>query len=82
MGFIGDKLENMVPAPAGEATARAIYTTEDGILICYGTTKPTDGTAGYATGCIFIHTDGTNGSSIYFNDGSNTSCDFDTSTFA
>ena len=82
MGLIGYDLENMVPSPAGAATPRALLTSEDGILLCYGTTKPTDGDAGYATGCIFIHTDGTNGSSIYFNDGSATSCDFDTSTFA
>ena len=82
MGMLGYKLENMVPSPAGEATPRALLTSEDGILLAYGITVPSDATAGYATGCIFIHTDGGNGTSIYFNDGSATSCDFDTSTFA
>ena len=41
-----------------------------------GTTVPTDGTAGYGKGCIFIDTDGGIGSTLYVNEGSNTSCDF------
>lgn len=53
MGLIAHDLENMVPAPAGTATPRALLTSEDGILFAYGTTVPTG--AGYATGCIFIH---------------------------
>jgi hypothetical protein len=77
MGLLGYKLENMVPSPAGEATARALITTEDGILLCYGTTKPTDGTAGYCVGCLFVHVDGSAGSVLYLNEGSVTSCDFD-----
>jgi len=41
-----------------------------------GATVPTDGTAGYAVGCIFIHTDGTVNTTLYINEGSATSCDF------
>ena len=50
-------LHSMIPAPAGESAPRVIYKSEDGILDCYGTTVPTDGTDGYAVGCIFRHTD-------------------------
>lgn len=47
------------------------------VLICTGTTKPTNGSSGYAKGCIFIDTNvetGTTG--FYTNDGTNTSCSF------
>ena len=80
MGLIGYDLENMVPMPVGEDTPRAIFTSEDGILLCYGKVVPTG--AGYATGCIFIHTDGTGGSATYFNEGTATTADFDTASFS
>jgi hypothetical protein len=41
-----------------------------------GDTVPTDGTAGYATGCTFRKTDGAAGSSFYVNQGTNESCAF------
>ena len=47
-----------------------------GIMKAMGTTVPTDGTAGYGKGCIFIDTDGGIGSTFYVNEGSLTSCDF------
>lgn len=47
-----------------------------GILLAAGTTVPTDGAAGYATGCIFFKTDGGEDTAAYINDGSNTSADF------
>ena len=50
-------LHSMVPAPAGASAPRVIYKSEDGILDCFGTTVPTDGTDGYAVGCTFRHTD-------------------------
>jgi len=74
---IAMELEEMEPFAAGAAAARSIVKSEDGILLCYGTTVPTDATAGYAKGCLFIHTDGAAGTMIYCNEGSNTSCDFD-----
>lgn len=47
------------------------------ITIARGTTVPTDATAGYARGCIFIDTDSsTKGIQIFLNEGSKTSCDF------
>jgi len=76
MAHMGWELENMVPAPAATATVRASFVTEDGIMECYGTTVPTDTTAGYAPGCVFQHADGAGGATRYVNEGSVTSCDF------
>lgn len=54
----------------------------EGLLLASGTTVPTDGTAGYQTGCIFQHTDGGDGTALYVNEGSVTSCDFNAITVA
>lgn len=48
-----------------------------GVLFAHGPTVPTDGTAGYATGCLFQHTDGGAGTALYCNEGTATSCNFD-----
>lgn len=49
-----------------------------GIIRAAGTTVPTDGTAGFAPGCIFQHLDGADGATVlYVNAGTATSCDFD-----
>lgn len=53
-----------------------------GILLAYGTTVPADGADGYATGCLFIHTDGTAGTTLYCNEGTADSADFDAVTVA
>jgi len=47
-----------------------------GLLLVSGTTVPTDGAAGYQTGCLFQKTDGGANTSLYVNEGSVTSCDF------
>ena len=47
-----------------------------GLLFSSGATVPVDGTDNYQTGCIFQHTDGTDDTSLYVNEGSVTSCDF------
>jgi hypothetical protein len=72
--------ENMVAGPAASATVRAIYTIEDGILIAYGNTVPSDEASGYAIGCIFIHTDGGDGTALYVNEGTASSCNFNAIT--
>lgn len=47
------------------------------ILIAQGTTVPTDGTSGYAKGCLFIDTDVATGTTgLNCNKGTNTSCQF------
>lgn len=48
----------------------------EGILMARGTTVPTDGTAGYAKGCIFVDTNASAGSVFYVNEGTKASCDF------
>ena len=76
MGFQSWKEEFRVPGPVGVATVKVVNKTEDGITDCYGTTVPTDATTGYAPGCKFVHTDGTTGTTVYINEGTGTSCDF------
>jgi hypothetical protein len=57
--------------------------TEDGLMLASGKTVPTDGTAGYAHGCLFIHTDGTSHTdALYSNIGTVTSCNFNVVTVA
>jgi len=53
-----------------------------GLLMVSGTTLPTDGDAGYATGCLFQKTDGGDGSALYVNEGDETSADFNLITVA
>jgi hypothetical protein len=53
-----------------------------GKILDYGITKPTDGVAGFAPGCIFIHVDGGDGSALYVNEGTATSADFNLITVA
>lgn len=52
------------------------------IVLAFGTTVPADASSGYATGCLFIHTDGGAGTALYCNEGSSTSSDFDAVTVA
>jgi len=55
----------------------AFQTEGDGnYIISMGDTVPTDGTAGYAVGGLFMHRDGGAGSALYFNEGTEASCDF------
>ncbi len=47
------------------------------LLICTGTTVPTNGSTGYAKGCLFIDTDVATGTTgLNCNKGTNTSCAF------
>ena len=45
-------------------------------LFAFGTTVPTDGDTGYATGCLYSDTNGGDATSLYVNEGSTSSCDF------
>jgi len=55
------------------------YDVDSNITRARGATVPTDGDAGYSVGSIFIDTDGGIGTTLYANDGSTTSCDFNVS---
>lgn len=59
-----------------DGTGIIVQVPNTGILQAYGATVPTDGSTGYATGCLFHHTDGGDGTSLYVNEGTLTSCDF------
>ena len=52
------------------------YNVDNDIRRATGTTKPTDGDAGYEKGCLFMDTDAAAGSVLYTNDGTTSSCDF------
>lgn len=57
--------------------------TNDGLLRASGKVVPTDGTSGYAPGCLFQHTDGTTYATVlYCNVGTAASCDFNVVTVA
>jgi hypothetical protein len=66
------------PHAAHRATAGSILATTGNLrmAIVEGTTVPSDGATGYATGCLFLHTDGAAATSVYINEGSVTSADF------
>jgi hypothetical protein len=53
-----------------------LYQNQVGRVIALGTTVPADADAGFAPGCIFIHTDGGAGTALYVNEGTVTSADF------
>ena len=77
-------LDNMIAAPAAEATVHTIFRTEDGVMLCYGTPGDTDleapaspGNANvYAPGCIYIRALTGGGSICYFNDGTKAAPNF------
>jgi len=66
---------NMVPAAKGVATPKTIYKNENGILLAYGTLVPA-AASGYAIGCIFLHDDGGSGTTVYVNEGTAATSDF------
>jgi hypothetical protein len=53
---------------------------DSGLLFASGDTVPTDASSGYQTGCLFQHTDGGDGTSLYVNEGTVSSCDFNAVT--
>jgi len=82
---IAYKLENMVPFPAASAVIVPIVTTEDGVLLCYGTAANTvleADTSTYAPGCIYIKSLVAGTSILYVNEGTKAAPDFDVVTVA
>jgi len=45
-------------------------------IVAQGNTVPTDSTAGYAVGCLFLHRDGGEGTALYINEGTEALSDF------
>lgn len=48
----------------------------EGLIYARGASVPADTTAGYAKGCLFIQTDGSTSTTLYVNEGTVASCDF------
>jgi hypothetical protein len=72
--------ELVVPKANG-ATEQVILKDDSGLKMWVeGTTVPTDGAAGYRKGCRFVDTDGGVDTTVYHNNGSATSCNFDAAT--
>lgn len=74
-----------IPSGALEITASELQDPDGNIAVSSGTTVPTNGTAGYLQGAIFIHTDGAAagvGDMVYLNIGTAASCIFVPLSFA
>ncbi len=56
-GDIARVLSLMVPGKAGTVKPIVKHKTEDGVMECYGTVVPAEGTADYAIGGLFTKTD-------------------------
>ena len=52
------------------------YDVNDNVQRATGLTVPTDGDAGYAVGALFTDNDGSTGATVYANEGTTTSADF------
>lgn len=70
------------PLVLQDATGIIVELPNGGILMAHGTTVPSDGAENYATGCLFLHTDGGDGTALYVNEGTKASADFNAITVA
>lgn len=59
-----------------DAKGGVLYDLKGNICYAIGTTKPTDGTAGYAVNCPFYDNDTAGTANVYINEGTALSCDF------
>ena len=78
----GHNIQALLENGEMESSGKLMNIPGVGYLLAFGITVPTDATAGYAPGCIFIHTDGGDGSALYVNEGTYASCDFNLITVA
>lgn len=58
------------------------FDLDGGKILVHGTTVPADGVAGYAPGCFFIDSDGGQGATLFVNEGTLLSANFDLVTTA
>ena len=70
------------PLTKHDGTTKIVEIPGRGILLAAGDTVPGNGEEGYATGCLFQHTDGGDGTALYVNEGTKASCDFNAITVA
>lgn len=58
------------------------FDKDGGKILVHGTTVPADGVSGYAPGCFFIDEDGGQGATLFVNEGTLASANFDLVTTA
>lgn len=63
--------------PLSNATPTVVFKDADGnVLMAYGTSVPSDAATGYKTACLFLKTNGGNNATLYTNEGTTASADF------
>lgn len=76
-GFNATQLAGESETINSQSITGLIANSDGHLLLCYGTAVPTDDTAGYAKGCLFIDTDVAKGTTgLYCNKGTNAECTF------
>ena len=72
----GLQLGGDVLTRGGVAQTAFIFDSDGNVLLARGASVPADAGVGFAVGCIFIDTTGGTNITLYINEGSTTSCDF------
>lgn len=80
---MGSEQKITVP-PLGEDSERVMieFSTGGGKVLVHGLVVPTDAVEGYAPGCIFMDVNGGQGATVYVNEGTLASANFDLVTTA
>lgn len=72
---MGSEIDVRFPGVGGDAEKTILWSGQDKIF-AMGATVPAGSSSGYAKGCLFIQTDGGTNTTLYVNEGSNTSSTF------
>lgn len=70
------KLNGIVCTPGTTQVTATVISSSGNVSRGFGATVPTDGEAGYTTGCYFNVTTGVLGATAFINEGSTTACAF------
>lgn len=72
----GLQLDGKVMTVGGVSCTVVLADANEMVLLAYGATVPTDAAAGFAKGAQFLKTGGGVATTLYINEGSSSSCDF------
>lgn len=78
----GIQVDGKVKTLGAESVTVVFQNALGQVLLAFGAVIPTDATAGYAKGCIFIDTTGGEGDTVYINEGTAVECDFNVGSLA
>ncbi len=74
---MGSEQKITVPPIGGDSERVMIeFSTGMGKVLVHGTTMPTNGAEGYAPGCLFVKVGGGDGDTLFLNEGTLASADF------